>query len=283
MNKNTFRLLAALVASAHSAVVTTAAPIPPPPVLGVATILRNGIATNDITHCTATFTWQPVASATDGYQFHAVKSNVPVQTNLFHTGPNTSVGQGWTGVGTSSFATGVSAIRLGVYTTPSHLTSPLIDLTNLSGALLTFGCRFDGSSRQVRVLASLDPNDWSNAVIVGNYSPPTNTLNPVTMDLSAFCGKQIYLRFQVMSGTAGAGAGIANIRVHELIYDTLQQCDNVPVAAGETSFTLGGLAPRTGYFIRARSMGSDDVAGNWSAFLPFTTLPAPKGTVLIIR
>jgi len=273
MKKIVFCLLAAFAARAD---------IPPPPVLGVASILRNGVATNDITHTSATFAWQAVASATDGYQFHAATSPVPETGPLFHTGPNTSISQlnGWTAVGANNITGAPQAINL---PSGAHLTSPLLDLSSLAGARLSFGCRFYGSSRQVRVRASADPGDWTAAVVVGTYTPPNNTLNPVEMNLSAFCGRKIYLRFDVPSAAATQGAGVANIRVYEMIYDTLPQCDNRPVAADATSVTIGGLSPKSDYFIRARSMGSDGVAGNWSAFLPFTTLPGPKGTVFIIK
>ena len=179
------------------------------------------------------------------------------------------------------------------------LSSPCIDLSNLDGAAVTFGYHMYGSNMGTMELELSTDNGSSYSSIWTVSGNQGNEWKTAELDLSAYSGDVIRLRFK---GTTGNGfrsdMAIDNIRIQSVVPDTQApstplnltannitgnsvglswsaSTDNVGVSGYEiyqdgnlvntvttTAATVGGLSPDTQYnfYIIAK-----DAAGNASA------------------
>ena len=95
------------------------------------------------------------------------------------------------------------------YASESWLISPVIDLSQLTSATLTFqqaGNFFSDMQADCSVLVSTDRQDWTSLTVEGWPEGNSWTFYDSTADLSAYAGQsQVYIAFRYTSSDMKAG------------------------------------------------------------------------------
>lgn len=147
----------------------------------------------------------------------------------------------------------------------NKLYSPALDLVNIDNARFTFDARSYGSATAahlIRVHASTNLLDWTDAELVGEFTPSSaqSKDNNATMSLAQWFGKTIYLRVSAPNSGSTTGAGVNNLRVETAHPSFIAPYENYTVNG--TSAIVSGLAPETKYYFRVRSANSSETTDN---------------------
>ena len=222
---------------------------------------------------TATLEWDAVETAVNGYRLDVSDSpdfSAPGMVHHFTSATNFNTLNGWTVTNVTTY------IRL---FEGFEAVSPPIDLTNAVTPSLTFNARTYGGviaeRNRILVEASVDGDNWT---IVGDTTPTSSTLAPITtpLDLTPWCGDSVYLRLTAPDSTSGIGAGVCEINVYEIVPDFIAGYDNRIVIG--TTETITNLTPLTAYYARIRSVGDSATSTN-SAVLQFTPIIIDPGAI----
>ena len=255
-----------------------------PPVLRVA-----GATTSSIT-----VEWDTIAAATEGYLFDASRFPTFIETLVFAScAIGGSALNDWTvtvpglpdAAGTGTGGPGLLLVN------DNKLLSPLIDLTGISNAILTFNSRRYGTQGTGNLIyIETSPNGLPPWTLFASYQPANNTFsaNPTSeFSMASFANQQFYMRISAPNNTTNVGtptnatgAGVNNIRIQAVVDSYITPYRDF--ATENTSVELNGLAANTTYYFRARSVGDENETTGYSTVLSAKTLDDTLAPVVLL-
>lgn len=198
---------------------------------------------------------------------------------------------------------------------PTTIESPQIDLSPLSNPRMTFAYHMYGANMGTLEIDIHDGSSWNNAVFSISGEQHTATTDPWTLDtldLSAYAGDTITIRFKGIRGTGFAGdMAVDDVKVIDIAPcpDPINlQALNITHNSADIDFTstalashvlwgpsgiapgsggtlvksinsspyaLTGLTPNTNYWFYVRDSCGAGSMSTWVGPIAFTTLPCP--------
>jgi hypothetical protein len=99
-------------------------------------------------------------------------------------------------------------------TNTSTLLTPTLDFSDFSAAKLDFRARTFGGTGKATISVSVSTDNGASWAVAGTRTPGSSTLTALaTVDLSAYGGSQVKVRFQSLSASGGVGAGLDDIAI----------------------------------------------------------------------